>query len=397
MKANDKSTSDSSLDFNVVAFYALLPAPPGSLERFYDAMLAWFHSFGVRPSHSRLTENSGEHVSRHEGFRNLACIELDVRDWNPGWENQPLCKYLRVSHSDCFYAAFPAHIPMNSFLAGVFPSLLDAMRPAYGIGFTRAQNLGPIEYALGSVPETGPLAFPKDPAGVVRKKCYPTGTPEHEAEEKRNAILNWAKVGMHNAVFRDGFLREVYPWNFLTAYQLVSGVESETLESWITRDPVRGQLTDLGFATKLWTVEPSQKDEIRKALWEAGVIFNWRTYSPSAFALKPKREFLAAAQAGADVDALLALFRRQRETLTGGRYSLSLGYIADLWRDRKQFDPAVAEKIDAIKGMIDADMLLQAELSGMLDPTPEERARMLRENPPIPGTPVLEIGKSKRE
>jgi hypothetical protein len=84
---------------------------------------------------------------------------------------------------------------------------------------------------------------------------------------------------MVKQVFREGLLRDVYPWNFLTLPQLTRQVRGIALEQWIQRDARRGKLGLLCDGVSLWEVAEANIPEIRQELRQAHVIFDWRKYS----------------------------------------------------------------------------------------------------------------------
>ena len=67
-----------------------------------------------------------------------------------------------------------------------------------------------------------------------------------------------------------GILRDVYPWNFLTAPQLESKVKKETLADWIQRRKWRGRLEQVDDRITLWDVQEKYIPKIRSVLGREG-------------------------------------------------------------------------------------------------------------------------------
>lgn len=83
---------------------------------------------------------------------------------------------------------------------------------------------------------------------------------------------------MDRQVYREGVLRDVYPWNFLTASHLTAQVNNMVLQDWIQQDEQRGQLKPLNDDVWLWEVNEENILAVRYTLWDAGIIFNWKNY-----------------------------------------------------------------------------------------------------------------------
>lgn len=79
-------------------------------------------------------------------------------------------------------------------------------------------------------------------------------------------------------VYMRGELRDVYPWNFLTAPQLNAPVGKQTLEQWIRANPGFGKLIPVTDEMLLWETNEDRIPEARKVLWDAGRIFDYRKY-----------------------------------------------------------------------------------------------------------------------
>jgi hypothetical protein len=166
---------------------------------------------------------------------------------------------LNARHGGYAIVAVPSPLAGKCVWLPFVLNVIDVVRPAYGIGFNRPLRQGPIFYALGTnISQTG--------------DAIPTG----EAYEERRNISFWTNA-MMKKVYRDGLLRYVYPWNFLTRPQLDRQVEGISLSDWINADASRGVLEHISEVW-LWEVGESQLGSIRERLCVAGAVFDWRKY-----------------------------------------------------------------------------------------------------------------------
>lgn len=149
-------------------------------------------------------------------------------------------------------------VPSSSYFATA-REIAEIVRPKYGIGFRRDICQNPSGYISGFVD------------GLFMEN------PEEEDEEL--SIARWGDIGMsEKVVYLKGELRDVYPWNFLTAPQLTAPVGRLTLESWIRANPGFGKLIPVTDEMLLWETNEDRIPEARKALWDAGRIFDYRKY-----------------------------------------------------------------------------------------------------------------------
>lgn len=86
--------------------------------------------------------------------------------------------------------------------------------------------------------------------GVLRLE--PEEISTGEAYQELLNVPRWLDMGMRLGVWRQGVLRDVYPWNFLTAPQLAAKVEGCSLRAWISQDVRRGTLTAVSDAVVPW-------------------------------------------------------------------------------------------------------------------------------------------------
>ena len=118
--------------------------------------------------------------------------------------------------------------------------------PIYGIGYRKKSSFIPDLFGMGM---RGNGDF--DPA------C------DH--------LVYWSMLARHDVFC---LLRDVFPWNFLTATLLDIKIENGRLEDWILSNPNHGYLTSLTDQVTLWTIADVKLPLVRDKLKRAGVIFD---------------------------------------------------------------------------------------------------------------------------
>ena len=137
--------------------------------------------------------------------------------------------------------------------------MAEVLNPAYGIGYVMPHANGPELYAIGL--------------------NYGGHTRTGKAYEEACNVGRWGTIGMRKQVFREGLLRDVYSWNFLTEPQLVRLVGKTSLRKWIGQDVCRGKISRLTDEVSLWEVEAQHIPELRERLKVSGVIFEASKYA----------------------------------------------------------------------------------------------------------------------
>ncbi len=220
--------------------YVAYSAKSGKLERF-ASVLAGTQRRGFR------------------GARGFEMVHVDPDTSIPTYGHVFCCTY----SNELVLVAERSHCTLTSgSLLPVARELVDLLHPVYGIGYYRPWKWSPYWYALGL------------PGGL----CEESGDDKPELEEEIMAIARWGDVGCHEKVYKDGIIRDVFPWNFLTSPAMRRRVGSMTLHSWIESDVTRGTLIPISDGMTLWAVPGSSIPHVRQVLWEAGIIFNWRAY-----------------------------------------------------------------------------------------------------------------------
>lgn len=258
-----------SEECSAVALYGIDPGKK-SVIGFYQTVLRCFDELGypvdkvgvVGPGHS------GELVLLQRGNAELfetnfdGVTALDIYSLLPDARIPPREYILSASYSTTYSYAVVASrssvMPLHS--SGILKLTHDLVRqvnPVYGIGFIRAHRLGPTPYAIGLAQGLA-LVGPEDDEALL--------------------ISKWSYIGLKQQVYRDGLLRDVYPWNFLTRPQLDRPVGRTTLEQWIGQGPCRGTLTRFTSDVWFWEVQDAEIPELRRELHDAGAIFDWRKF-----------------------------------------------------------------------------------------------------------------------
>ena len=146
------------------------------------------------------------------------------------------------------------HVPdgVERILGFVLPRL-QRIHPGYGIGVLRPRNHWTYLFAMG-------IGY----GGGWRYEGW-------EYEENR-LTSRWIQ-GMNDEVWREGVLRDVYPYNLLTAAHLERDVGGVSLRAWIEAHPWRGRLEQHGAEYALWTVDEAHLLEVRRALAPLGALY----------------------------------------------------------------------------------------------------------------------------
>jgi hypothetical protein len=257
-----------SCEHSAVAFYGIRPSESAA-ERYYEIILSWLINIGCRPDKLAISRkgHSGSQVSfsaadtrlRKAGFADVTAISITSMAPSGRFPTRDYLATSTYSSGEtpyCYLATSSslAVLSQNSFLT-VARVLALELQPDYGIGYTREQRLGPALYAIGL--------------------CTGLDTISADREEALN-ITRWADTGMPKGVYNIGLLRDIYNWNFINSSQLNYMIGNISLYNWIMCDSTHGKLTSFSDNLLLWEVDPSNLVNVRRVLWEAGIIFNWK-------------------------------------------------------------------------------------------------------------------------
>lgn len=209
--------------------------------------------FGKRPlqlrrAWKRLDKAAAEDIERVDGLAFLDGGESTVSDWAVTCSINPGNAYVQIG----------AHLNVmpdaEQQIVAFVRRALDGIRPAYGIGFVRERVWGPILYGVGI---SYGLEFLLS---------------EAEAAEAA-AISHWGHTGKRERVYARGIVRDIYPYNLLSACHLERDVDGRPLLAWIADDNGRGQLESWSHGCVMWTVEAEQIPVVREALTGTGILY----------------------------------------------------------------------------------------------------------------------------
>jgi hypothetical protein len=260
-----------SEECSAVAFYGIEPGAK-AVESFYRTVVQWFTDLGYPPDKVGITwpDRFGKLISfargaaqlRKAGFEGVRAIEILASTPDALTGHGYFLEAAFSGKADRSYAQVGARSSLATLSAeSMLPiarTLAGALKPAYGFGHRMPHADGPELYVFGM--GHGP--------GIASGEAY---------EEERNQC-RWGDMAMPMQLYRQGVLRDVYPWNFLTEPQLTRKVQGLPLARWIARSPRRGRLSPFWEGMSLWEVEEADRPQVREALWQAGVIFNWKDY-----------------------------------------------------------------------------------------------------------------------
>jgi hypothetical protein len=200
------------------------------------------------------------------GFNAITAFELAVLLPNT-WD--PMVDFL--IYTSCEVDKQIAYIAVNSSVSRlpsetmetIAQGAIQCLKPVYGIGYNREYKIGPTFYVRGA----GYIGAPD-----VK---MPISGPELEEEVRHG---HWGRLGIQKHVYREGVIRDVYPWNFLTTPHLEARVGNCSLHDWIQQDAQRGHLKLLNQGVWLWEVAESNIPIIRPDLWDPDIIFKPTNY-----------------------------------------------------------------------------------------------------------------------
>lgn len=263
----------------MVDFYGTDTRPVAAVS-FYQDVVGWAQAIGCPPDKLAISDprrskrpisfRRGDAWLQHAGFEGVRALSLvamlpegriPVDDFllAANWSTRHPHALVAVRSS---LATLASHSSAGALLS-IAQRLIKALRPAYGIGYTRPHRLGPVMYAIGIAQGLGPAG-------------YGVGLSPAE-EEEALAISRWGPT-MSAQVWREGLLRDVYQWNFLTQPHLDRLVDGTPLEHWVQQGTGRGTLTAIEPGMALWEVPEGTRPAVRAALQKAGALVNRRLH-----------------------------------------------------------------------------------------------------------------------
>ncbi len=256
--------NSASLPYTVAAFYGF-EIGAAQVAEWYETVLQWFDKNGCPPERIGVHGEgfSGKLVSfvgpnarlRKSGFERIDSIEIQSKppDDAPKAVDGRMSADLSMRSNYAVVCADSSIVSFETIFDVVHP-IVKYLKPCYGICYQRERRLGPSFYALGINYGTH---------HIFSGPIYEEGV----------RISSWIN-GMSQQVYRQGLLRDVYLYNFLTHAQLSRSVEGSSLQKWIQSNPGHGTLTRFEGEVWLWCVEEDQISELRDVLRTQGAIFN---------------------------------------------------------------------------------------------------------------------------
>lgn len=255
-----------------LAFYGAEPATE-AVERFFRLVVRWFGDLGFPPNRLGVTgpgygKKMGDYrrgLKRVEGLGFSEVSFFEVKALKPddasGALHYASAVFSRGERSGRYaIVSVPSQRALKSVWLPVAQETVECLRPEYGVAFERPLMKGPVFYAMGIN------------CGGIRD-----AVAVGDEYDRRRSISFWMDA-MRKEVYREGLLRYVYRWNFLTQPQLERHVEGMPLARWIKADAKRGTLSLLCEDMWLWEVQEEQLETLRDRLHDAGAIFDWRRY-----------------------------------------------------------------------------------------------------------------------
>jgi hypothetical protein len=246
-----------------VAFYGIERTGPTAIEDVYREITKWFGELGyvpdkmgvIGPGHSGKLSRCNAKLQK-TGFEGATAIEIASTAPAPSARKRNFAlhaKYLQTKNKVIFcIVASGSIVPLShDSMLPMVRTFIDALNPAYGIGFTRDLERGPEAYVFG----------------------VSAGSSESPAAIEEGEKIGLWIYGIVEQVWCQGLLRDVYPWNFLMGPHLQRKIGSLSLEKWVRRDAKRGNLMPLSAGVTLWEIDPRKLAEVRKALEDAGAIY----------------------------------------------------------------------------------------------------------------------------
>lgn len=238
----------------------------GDLVPLMGDVIEFFHAAGRPPSHLSVTGRGfgDKPLQFKRAWKRIQkavvgdVLDVSMVSFNEGGDDHTIhwavsCDI--VSEPACFQLGAGLHTMPDAGpqIVAFIRRALSKLRPAYGIGFYRERSRGPTYYGIGL--GFGRTAF---------------SGPEYE---ESLATSRWGYEGRTEAVYDHGILRDIYPYNLLSARYLERDVGGLSFGDWIRAEPMRGRLQAWTDEHALWTPAADHIDEIRGQLAHSGMLF----------------------------------------------------------------------------------------------------------------------------
>jgi hypothetical protein len=259
--------------YSVLALYGIQNDPVTAAE-FYTAIVQWCADLGHIPNKSLVHGDgfSGKCISfnhnnaklANQGFALVSDFEIFAipdNAKNPMFEYLIDIIYAPDSSGSCLVLAVNSEIACitDSLHSSIVDLVIRTLNPAYGIGYLRELGKGPSLYAVG-------IGQGKD-------------AEEYSGDAYREGVrhAHWGYTAMKEQIYREGIIRDVYPWNLLTKLHLEASINGISLYDWIKSDNC-GTLRKVNDECWIWEIKESNVAQVRSVLWDAGIIFNQSHY-----------------------------------------------------------------------------------------------------------------------
>ena len=240
-------THERELSLRSTFSYALhgVAPDPGTTRAAYEETLRWVQSaslplprLAVRGEGYRggaINFNAANRLLRSADWSKIFSVELfgvrEATEYITDGCDYLVCLSVRDGRGEFVMCVVePALSSLVGELRQACHTLSGILNPSYG--YRRQLRYGPLFYAWGTIYGGG---------------LHKDADRQIEAEK----ISNWANFNRAEQLYLHGLLRDVYPWNLLTAPQLDADVLGQPLRAWVAADPAaRGTLSP--YTGDLW-------------------------------------------------------------------------------------------------------------------------------------------------
>ncbi|ODA36607.1 hypothetical protein [Planctopirus hydrillae] len=253
-----------------MALYGLANAPD-NIRMFHENAVEYFRSIGCHPDRisidgSGFSGKTGDFKKINARFSRATPTEvasISMYSMLPNGDT-PLVDWQAISFIDTSSKSCVVVAIHSSFVEMNDPSFVEFSRtcvsllsPAYGYLFSQAKDNGPFFYAMG-------MNF---------------GVPSNfKTSDSQLAISRWGDVGLEQEVYRQGVLRDVFPYNYLSEAHVSRRIGDKTFTQWVDSDSWRGTIRPINEKAWLWRVATGDEPRLSAELNDHGMIFDWRSY-----------------------------------------------------------------------------------------------------------------------
>ena len=168
------------------------------------------------------------------------------------------CYSINLRPAELTFVAADSEATLSEFADQCMHALAPWGAPFYGFAYLRSSAFGPLHFALGVnyCPRLGAI-------------------DKAEGDRTTNWLMDITSgSGPAPLVHRQGYLRDVFPVNFLSREHLEQPVDAQNLKDWIVGHSDRGYLQELAPGSHRWIVPDSAIPSIRATLHRNGVLLH---------------------------------------------------------------------------------------------------------------------------